>query len=353
MPFENPLLAKLFEGILEGQQVEFRTDLLAQDEVLKAIDLLPIPLSKRQREAVFRAWTHEVSYIQGPPGTGKSHTIASIMLAALFLRKRVLLVSHKKPAIDVVYEKLRNFLGHGSVVYASHDTEQRLQIRGELQQWLGKIGTLQTQPELDELRRKRAHHRGKVEQLISEVRKLEGAIGDALKWEQDYYHRQETFHRNRKAYLGRFRNGSQNGLELARDVDAARALSVLTDAERLLGEEAHASGGEVQRHKILHLKRFFAACVNQFNADGTRVPPNLATINYLREHLELTLDFQRASEALAKIVPDYLSEARRTLGRKREDLRKQRASLRKLKRQLMWSVNCRMRVMRCRSLAEW
>jgi superfamily II DNA or RNA helicase len=121
MPFENPLLTKLFEGILEGRPVEFRDDLLPQDEVLNAIELLPIPLSRSQREAVFRAWTHEVSYIQGPPGTGKSHTITAIMLAALFLTKRervlrVLLVSHKKPAIDVVYAKLRQFLGAGSAM---------------------------------------------------------------------------------------------------------------------------------------------------------------------------------------------------------------------------------------------
>ncbi len=330
MPFENPLLAKLFEGILEGRQVEFRTDLLPRDDVLKAIDVLPIPLSRRQREAVFRAWTHEVSYIQGPPGTGKSHTITAIMLVALFLKKRVLLVSHKKPAIDVVYEKLRQFLGHGSAVYASHETEQRQQMRGELQQWLSKIGTLQTQPELDEFRRKRAHHRGKVEQLLSEVRKLETSLGEALKWEQDYYHRQERFHRNRRAYLTRFRKGhKENELELAPDVDAVRALSVLADAERLLGEDTHTSGGGVARQKVLHLKRFFAACVKQFKADGSRVPPNLATINYLREHLELTFDFQRATEALARIIPDYLSEARRTLRRKREDLRKQQAELSK------------------------
>src|SRR6266404_9429861 len=119
MPFENPLLAKLFEGVLQGQAVQFRGDMLPPDEVLKGIDLLPIPLSRRQHEAVFRAWMHEVSYIQGPPGTGKSHTITAIMLAALFLKKRVLLVSHKKPAIDVVYGKLRAFLGPGSVIYAS------------------------------------------------------------------------------------------------------------------------------------------------------------------------------------------------------------------------------------------
>ena len=82
MPFDNPLLAKLFEGILEGREVEFRTDEPSEEDVRKAIALLPISLSKQQRNAIVRAWTHEVSYIQGPPGTGKSHTITAIMLAA-------------------------------------------------------------------------------------------------------------------------------------------------------------------------------------------------------------------------------------------------------------------------------
>src|SRR5436309_8123004 len=132
MPFDNPLLAKLFEGILEDRDVEFRRDLLAEQEVRKAVALVPISLSKQQSNAIVRAWTHEVSYVQGPPGTGKSHTITAIMLSALFLKKSVLLVSHKKPAIDVVYDKLTKdtanhlaLLGTGSVVYASNDTSQR------------------------------------------------------------------------------------------------------------------------------------------------------------------------------------------------------------------------------------
>jgi hypothetical protein len=327
MPFGNPLLTKLFEGILEGRPVDFRDNLLPRDEVLDAIDLLPIPLSRRQREAVFRAWTHEVSYIQGPPGTGKSHTITAIMLAALFLKKRVLLVSHKKPAIDVVYEKLRGFVGPGSAIYASHDPAQRQQMRGELHQWLGHWGTLDGHAGLEELRRNRDHHRKKVEQLRAEVQAVETAIKDALKWEQDYYHRQERLDRNRKAYLGRFGNGEPGSLNLSPAADALRALQALGQVDRFLGEEVHASGGVAPRQKLLHLRRFFAACVQQFFADASRIPPNLATVNYLREHLELTKDFQRATESLARIIPDFLSGARRRLDRKRQELRTQQSEL--------------------------
>lgn len=330
MPFENPLLAKLFEGILEGQPVDFRNDLLAKDEVLKGIDLLPIPLSRRQREAVFRAWMQEVSYIQGPPGTGKSHTITAIMLVALFLKKRVLLVSHKKPAIDVVYEMLRRYLGPGSVIYASNESAQRQQMRGELQQWIGRCGTLQGHAELEQLRRKRAHHRGEVEQLRSQVDQLETQIKNALEWERDYYHRQERLDRNRKAYFEQFGERKPGEFKLSKEADVARALEVLAAVEHFLGEDVYAAGGSVSRQKALHLRRYFVACVNQFFADASRLPPNLAAANYLREHLELTDVFQRADEALARVIPEFLAQARKTLRRYREDLRTQQSELAKI-----------------------
>lgn len=199
MPFENPLLAKLFEGVLEGRRVDFRKDLLPEDEVKKAINLQPLPLSRRQCDAVFNAWTSEISYIQGPPGTGKSHTITAIMLAGLFLKRpdqkphRVLLVSHKKPAIDVVFDKLTKdspgrhaMLGAGSVIYASNESAQRQRMRGELQLWLARCGTLHGRAELQEFRRKREHHSENVKKLGAEVEQLETQIKKALEWERDY-----------------------------------------------------------------------------------------------------------------------------------------------------------------------
>ncbi len=50
-----------------------------------------------------------VSFVlQGPPGTGKSQTITNIIAEALYDGKKVLFVSEKKAALDVVYTKLKN-----------------------------------------------------------------------------------------------------------------------------------------------------------------------------------------------------------------------------------------------------
>jgi hypothetical protein len=334
MPFDNPLLAKLFEGILEGRGVDFRNDLLPREEVEDAINLQPIPLSRRQREAVFRAWTHEISYIQGPPGTGKSHTITAIMLAGLFLKKRVLLVSHKKPAIDVVFEKLAKdspgrtaILGPGNVIYATNESSQRQRMRGELQQWLARCGSLDSWAELEELRRKLAQSRVLVAQLRSEVGQLEAQIKRALESERDYHRSQETLDRNRRDYLKQFGNDKQRNLKLSPGADVARALGVLGHIEHMLVENVQTTGGSAPLRTLLQIQRFFAACVKRFSADPLRLPRNLTAVNYLREHLDLTRDYQVASHSRSRVVPDYLAQARKTLRRKRDDLAKERGEL--------------------------
>ena len=58
--------------------------------------------------------------IYGPPGTGKSQTIANIISNALAKNKRVLMVSQKKAALDVIYNRLGKLNSKALVI---HDTE--------------------------------------------------------------------------------------------------------------------------------------------------------------------------------------------------------------------------------------
>lgn len=59
-----------------------------------------------QEEAIEKLNQHGNMVIYGPPGTGKSQTIVNIITDALCKNKRVLVVSQKKAALDVVYNRL-------------------------------------------------------------------------------------------------------------------------------------------------------------------------------------------------------------------------------------------------------
>lgn len=60
-----------------------------------------------QLEAIKMAKSGKSFVLQGPPGTGKSQTIANIIAECLFDGKKVLFVSEKQAALNVVYEKMK------------------------------------------------------------------------------------------------------------------------------------------------------------------------------------------------------------------------------------------------------
>ena len=63
-------------------------------------------LDYAQSEVVKKVDSHGNMVIYGPPGTGKSQTIVNIITDAICKHKRVLVVSQKKAALDVVYNRL-------------------------------------------------------------------------------------------------------------------------------------------------------------------------------------------------------------------------------------------------------
>lgn len=62
-------------------------------------------LDGSQREVIEKALV-ESCVIQGPPGTGKSHTIVALIGALLMQDKKVLFVSEKRSALEVVHKRL-------------------------------------------------------------------------------------------------------------------------------------------------------------------------------------------------------------------------------------------------------
>jgi hypothetical protein len=77
-----------------------------------------------QARALVRAIAGETMLIEGPPGTGKSQTITNLIAVALEQGKRVLFVSEKLAALDVVRRRM-DALGLGEFCLELHSEKAR------------------------------------------------------------------------------------------------------------------------------------------------------------------------------------------------------------------------------------
>jgi len=84
----------------------------------------PLPADSSQLSAVLAAAQGKDFVLIGPPGTGKSQTIANLIAQSLAEGRRVLFVSEKIAALDVVYRRLRD-IGLGAFCLELHSSKAR------------------------------------------------------------------------------------------------------------------------------------------------------------------------------------------------------------------------------------
>lgn len=93
----------------------------------------PLPVDSSQLAAVQAAAQGKSFVLIGPPGTGKSQTIANLIAQSLADGRRVLFVSEKIAALDVVYRRLRE-IGLGEFCLELHSNKARkLDVLAQLQ----------------------------------------------------------------------------------------------------------------------------------------------------------------------------------------------------------------------------
>lgn len=110
-----------------------------------------------QLEAIVAARKGVSFVLEGPPGTGKSQTIANIIADALAEGRRVLFVSEKMAALDVVKRRLDE-CGLGDFCLECHSSKANRKAVLEELRWCLEIPTEvydDTRPKLDEVKRKR------------------------------------------------------------------------------------------------------------------------------------------------------------------------------------------------------
>ncbi len=95
--------ALLGEEICENSLQDIADEKTIEDSPLHNV----VDADSSQIEAIATARNGKSFVLQGPPGTGKSQTITNIIVECLANGKRVLFVSEKLAALNVVYDKLK------------------------------------------------------------------------------------------------------------------------------------------------------------------------------------------------------------------------------------------------------
>lgn len=104
---QTPLISHLISG---GGLFDDGIEVFPPEEISRHLDLsrlyCPVSADSSQLAAVLYSELGKSFVLHGPPGTGKSQTITNIIAHNLALGKKVLFVSEKKAALDVVHKRL-------------------------------------------------------------------------------------------------------------------------------------------------------------------------------------------------------------------------------------------------------
>ena len=153
---ENPLIAALANARTLSEGSEALGDELDNLDVPATVPIPVMPADASQLEALTFAQSGKHLVIKGPPGTGKSQTISNLIADALGKGKKVLFVSAKMAALNVVHDRLSR-LGLGRFCLEAHSTKAgKLKIIEELKRTLempfNGSGTL-LEEQLEELKK--------------------------------------------------------------------------------------------------------------------------------------------------------------------------------------------------------
>ena len=102
----NPFSRVLAGGDLSDEGFSYESGEPDLEKVKSKDSLNIYEVDSSQQEAIYRAKKGESFVIQGPPGTGKSQTITNIISEALADGKKILFVSEKAAALQVVLKRL-------------------------------------------------------------------------------------------------------------------------------------------------------------------------------------------------------------------------------------------------------
>ncbi|MDS0284469.1 DUF4011 domain-containing protein [Haloarcula onubensis] len=173
----NPIVRALNGDMGPIREAEGDIETPSADELDDAVDPVDtyqvLDADSSQQEAIEAAKRGKSFVLQGPPGTGKSQTIANIIAEKLADGERVLFVSEKQAALDVVKNRLED-VGIGRFC---------LEVHGERANHNDVLGALETELKAGQV--KSADNRVQRLRKLRERRDTINAYGDELFYSPD------------------------------------------------------------------------------------------------------------------------------------------------------------------------
>ena len=123
----HPIISSLKCGTLDGRIERLQTEEDVDAACPPDRILLPLTADSSQMKAIRDALDGKSFVMQGPPGTGKSQTITNIIANAIYRGKKVLFVSEKKAALEVVQKRLES-IGLGPMCLELHSNKAKKSI---------------------------------------------------------------------------------------------------------------------------------------------------------------------------------------------------------------------------------
>lgn len=126
---------KLVDSLIDGYQKWESLPVEAYEDLSGAAGMVPVEADGSQLLVIRMAEGGETFVVQGPPGTGKSQCIVGAVQQALRKGMKVLLVTEKKAALEVVRKRLEE-AGLGDVCLVLHSTNTK---KGQVLEQLGAV----------------------------------------------------------------------------------------------------------------------------------------------------------------------------------------------------------------------
>lgn len=186
----HPLLNELFSGSSDKGGSLFSEDYEIDKHPQANLPLI-YDADSSQHSAIIDVLSGKNMVINGPPGTGKSQTITNIIAEALKEGKKILFVSEKLAALQVVRHRLNQaHLGHFCLELHSHKTKKK-KLLGDIQERLDKLfqPPQQLEAKLSSLIRHKKELNRYVELMSSKIgNELDLSVHDIF-WRAEHHRR--------------------------------------------------------------------------------------------------------------------------------------------------------------------